>query len=122
MGAFLAIQLAGLLTQGLRIILHLGMALNKKSSFLAYNPPTGQKSIQVFIVHLCLIASFHISQREWDTYNPITDPLDPNIACNVDGSSLGSGQLSATVPAGSQIKATWNQWPHTVGREYQTIV
>ncbi|KAF7428622.1 hypothetical protein PC9H_007849 [Pleurotus ostreatus] len=67
--------------------------------FLAYNPPTGQKSIQ----------------REWDTYNPITDPLDPNIACNVDGSSLGSGQLSATVPAGSQIKATWNQWPHTVG-------
>ncbi|KAL4268940.1 Lytic polysaccharide monooxygenase AA9 [Pleurotus pulmonarius] len=67
--------------------------------FLAYNPPTGQKSIQ----------------REWDTYNPITDPVDPNIACNVDGSSLGSGQLSATVAAGSQIKATWNQWPHTVG-------
>lgn len=75
-------------------------------------------------MHIILPVQFalNISQREWDTYNPITDPLDLNIACNVDGSSLGSGQLSATVPAGSQIKATWNQWPHTVGRKYRTVL
>ncbi len=98
--------------------------INKISRFLAYNPPAGQKSIQVYIDTslFALIPVSNISQREWDTYNPITDPVDPNIACNVDGSSLGSGQLSATVAAGSQIKATWNQWPHTVGREYQTTI
>ncbi|KAJ8521969.1 hypothetical protein ONZ45_g1338 [Pleurotus djamor] len=67
--------------------------------FLAYAPPAGQKSIQ----------------REWDTYNPITNPLDANIACNTNGASLGSGQLSATVAAGSKILATWNAWPHTIG-------
>ncbi|KAI1795484.1 cellulose-growth-specific protein [Ganoderma leucocontextum] len=67
--------------------------------FQAYNTPTGQSSIQ----------------REWDTYNPLTDPTDSFLSCNNNGASLGSGQLSATVPAGSKVVAYWNQWPHTIG-------
>ncbi|KAI0789130.1 glycoside hydrolase [Abortiporus biennis] len=67
--------------------------------FKAYNTPTGQTSIQ----------------REWDTYNPLTDPTDPALPCNTNGASLGSGQLSATVAAGSKVTAYWNQWPHTIG-------
>ena len=60
-------------------------------SFKAYNTPVGQSSIQ----------------REWDTYNPLTDPTDSFLACNNNGASLGSGQLSATVPAGSKVTAYW---------------
>ncbi|KAI0665960.1 glycoside hydrolase [Trametes maxima] len=67
--------------------------------FKAYNSPSGQSSIQ----------------REWDTYNPITDPTDSLLACNHNGASLGSGQLSATVAAGSKVTATWNDWPHAIG-------
>ncbi|CAL1706883.1 unnamed protein product [Somion occarium] len=67
--------------------------------FKAYNTPVGQSSIQ----------------REWDTYNPITDPSDANLACNINGASLGAGQLSATIPAGSKVTAQWNDWPHTIG-------
>ena len=59
--------------------------------FKAYNTPVGQSSIQ----------------REWDTYNPLTDPTDSFLACNNNGASLGSGQLSATVPAGSKVTAYW---------------
>ncbi|KAH9929537.1 cellulose-growth-specific protein [Epithele typhae] len=70
------------------------------NGFLAYNTPTGQTSIQ----------------REWDTYNPITDPTDSSLACNANGANLGSGQQSATVPAGSDVVAYWNNpWPHTIG-------
>ncbi|THH18544.1 hypothetical protein EW146_g2456 [Bondarzewia mesenterica] len=69
------------------------------NGFLAYNTPVGQSSIQ----------------REWDTYNPITDPTDSSLSCNIDGASLGTGQLSATVAAGSSVTAYWNQWPHTIG-------
>ena len=47
--------------------------------------------------------------------NPIQDPTDPTLACNDDGSS-GALQLTATVAAGSPIKAFWNQvWPHPYG-------
>ncbi|KAI0358668.1 glycoside hydrolase family 61 protein [Trametes cingulata] len=68
--------------------------------FKPYNTPTGQVSIQ----------------REWDTYNPITDPTDSFLACNNNGASLGSGQQSATVPAGSKVTAYWNNpWPHAIG-------
>ena len=59
--------------------------------FKAYNSPTGQSSIQ----------------REWDTYNPLTDPTDSFLSCNTNGANLGSGQLSATVPAGSEVTAYW---------------
>ncbi|KAF9450431.1 lytic polysaccharide monooxygenase [Macrolepiota fuliginosa MF-IS2] len=67
--------------------------------FKAYNTPVGQVSIQ----------------REWDTYDPITDPNSSVLSCNTNGANLGSGQLSATVAAGSQITAYWNPWPHTIG-------
>ncbi|KAI0762086.1 glycoside hydrolase [Trametes elegans] len=67
--------------------------------FKAYNSPSGQKSIQ----------------REWDTYNPLLDPTSSFLACNDNGASLGAGQLSAEVPAGSEITAFWNDWPHEIG-------
>ncbi|KAI0313005.1 glycoside hydrolase family 61 protein B [Amylostereum chailletii] len=69
------------------------------NGFTAYNSPVGQVSIQ----------------REWDSYDPITEPTDPNLSCNVNGASLGSGQQSATVSAGATVTAYWNPWPHTIG-------
>ncbi|KXN92458.1 Cellulose-growth-specific protein [Leucoagaricus sp. SymC.cos] len=67
--------------------------------FMAYNTPVGQTSIQ----------------REWDTYDPLTNPTDSHLSCNNNGASLGSGQLTATIAAGSKVTAYWNQWPHTIG-------
>ncbi|RPD67453.1 hypothetical protein L226DRAFT_519295 [Lentinus tigrinus ALCF2SS1-7] len=64
-----------------------------------YNSPTGQTTIQ----------------RPWSSYNPITNPTDPTLACNDDGTS-GALQLSTTATAGSAITAYWNQvWPHPYG-------
>ncbi|THH32771.1 hypothetical protein EUX98_g1376 [Antrodiella citrinella] len=64
-----------------------------------YDTPTGQTTIE----------------RPWSTYNPITDPTDPQLACNDDGTP-GALQLTATVEAGSAITAYWNQvWPHAYG-------
>jgi len=67
--------------------------------FSAYNTPTGQSTIQ----------------RQWATYNPITTVSDPDLACNNPGTTTDP-QLSATVTAGSQVVAYWNNpWPHTIG-------
>ncbi|KIJ54077.1 lytic polysaccharide monooxygenase [Sphaerobolus stellatus SS14] len=67
--------------------------------FAAYNTPTGQSSIQ----------------RQWATYNPITDATSSVLACN-DPGTVTDPQLSATVAAGSSIEALWNNpWPHTIG-------
>uniref|UniRef100_A0A0W0F2F7 AA9 family lytic polysaccharide monooxygenase n=1 Tax=Moniliophthora roreri TaxID=221103 RepID=A0A0W0F2F7_MONRR len=64
-----------------------------------YNSPTGQSSII----------------RPWATYDPILDAKASTIHCNDDGTSP-SGQLTATVVAGSEITAYWNQvWPHAQG-------
>ncbi|KAL0567666.1 Esterase/lipase/thioesterase [Marasmius crinis-equi] len=64
-----------------------------------YNTPTGQSSVI----------------RPWSTYNPIQDATASTVGCNDDGTSP-SGQLTATVKAGSQITAYWNQvWPHPYG-------
>ncbi|KAF9261528.1 cellulose-growth-specific protein [Marasmius fiardii PR-910] len=64
-----------------------------------YNSPTGQSTII----------------RPWATYDPITDATASTVHCNDDGTSP-SGQLTATVAAGSQITAYWNQvWPHPYG-------
>lgn len=68
-------------------------------SFKSYNTPVGQSTIQ----------------REWDSYDPIIDPTHAQLSCNINGANLGSGQLSATVPAGSKVLAWWNQWPHSLG-------
>ncbi|KAF9465058.1 glycoside hydrolase family 61 protein [Collybia nuda] len=67
--------------------------------FTPYNTPVGQISIQ----------------REWDTYDPITNPTSGTIPCNTNGANLGANQLSATVAAGSKVIAYWNPWPHTIG-------
>ncbi|EMD31057.1 glycoside hydrolase family 61 protein [Gelatoporia subvermispora B] len=64
-----------------------------------YNSPDGQTSIE----------------RPWSTYNPITDPTDPTLSCNDDGTSSAL-QLTATVQAGTPITAYWNSpWPHNIG-------
>ncbi|TBU28686.1 glycosyl hydrolase family 61-domain-containing protein [Dichomitus squalens] len=64
-----------------------------------YNSPTGQTTIQ----------------RPWSSYNPITNPTDPTLACNDDGTS-GALQLTTTTKAGDPITAYWNQvWPHAYG-------
>ncbi|KAI0743933.1 glycoside hydrolase [Daedaleopsis nitida] len=80
-------------------VLSYNIAGQDYNGFVPYNSASGQSSIQ----------------REWDTYNPITDPTDALLACNINGASLGSAQKSATVPAGSKVTAYWNQWPHVVG-------
>ncbi|EGN99889.1 glycoside hydrolase family 61 protein [Serpula lacrymans var. lacrymans S7.3] len=92
------------LTQIANVAGHGGVLLYEIGStwyngFVPYNTPVGQSTIQ----------------REWDSYNPITDPTDAQLSCNIDGANLGSGQLSATVAAGTQVTAFWNQWPHTIG-------
>ena len=58
-------------------------------SFKSYNSASGQTSIQ----------------REWDTYNPITDPMITIMGCNDNGSSLGVGQLKTSVPARLNVVA-----------------
>uniref|UniRef100_A0A0W0FGZ4 AA9 family lytic polysaccharide monooxygenase n=1 Tax=Moniliophthora roreri TaxID=221103 RepID=A0A0W0FGZ4_MONRR len=68
------------------------------TGYSPYLSPSGQTSIQ----------------REWDSYNPITNPTHAQLACNINGAPLGQ-QLSATVAAGSSVTAFWNPWPHTIG-------
>jgi hypothetical protein len=63
---------------------------------MPYNSPSGQNTIE----------------REWGTFNPIEQPRNQAIICNSPGTPA---QRSATVPAGSQIKAHWNQYTHNVG-------
>ncbi|KAF2262212.1 hypothetical protein CC78DRAFT_582813 [Lojkania enalia] len=61
-----------------------------------YNSASGQKSIQ----------------RQYSSFNPLytSDLSTVNIRCNNAG-TLGTG-MSASVAAGSSIKATWTQWTH----------
>ncbi|EIW82545.1 hypothetical protein CONPUDRAFT_180590, partial [Coniophora puteana RWD-64-598 SS2] len=81
-------------------VLSYNIAGTTYNGFVAYDSPTGQSTIQ----------------REWDSYDPIQDPTDSYMSCNEDGANLGSGQEYATVAAGSQIIAYWNNpWPHTIG-------
>ncbi|TFL04450.1 glycoside hydrolase [Pterulicium gracile] len=54
-------------------------------------------------------------QRQWEAYDPVLDPNDSFLACNLPGINLGSGQRSASVPAGSKVVAHWNRWPHDIG-------
>jgi len=64
-----------------------------------YDSPTGQTSIQ----------------RPWSSYNPIQGATTASLSCNDDGTA-GALQLTATVPAGTEITAYWNQvWPHPYG-------
>ncbi|GLB37461.1 putative glycosyl hydrolase family 61 [Lyophyllum shimeji] len=80
-------------------VLSYNIAGTNYKGFTPYNTPVGQTTIQ----------------REWDSYDPITTPASGNLACNANGASLGSAQLSATVAAGSRVTAYYNQWPHTIG-------
>ncbi|KAF7317571.1 hypothetical protein MKEN_00844100 [Mycena kentingensis (nom. inval.)] len=55
-------------------------------------------------------------QRPWLTYDPILDATDPNIACNDDGTGAPQQLTAAPVPAGTAVKAYYNQvWPHPYG-------
>nr|CCA94932.1 putative glycoside hydrolase family 61 [uncultured eukaryote] len=57
-------------------------------------------------------------QRHWAEIRPVTDPASPTLACNKPGSP---GKLSATIQAGANITAFWNNkqidnpWPHNSG-------
>ncbi|TVY41902.1 Cellulose-growth-specific protein [Lachnellula subtilissima] len=78
-------------------VLSYNIAGTTYAGFVPYNSPTGQSTIQ----------------REWDSYNPITDPTLSTMACNAVGTPAN---LTATVAAGSTIIASWNApWPHTIG-------
>lgn len=80
-------------------VLAISNAGNWYNGWQPYNTPTGQSSII----------------RPWSSYNPIQNATDPTLACNDDGTSPPL-QLTATVAAGSQITAYWNQvWPHNTG-------
>ncbi|KAJ3563644.1 hypothetical protein NP233_g8808 [Leucocoprinus birnbaumii] len=63
-----------------------------------YNTPTGQTSIE----------------RPYSTYDPIMSATASTMACN-DNGQASAAQLSASVPAGSQITAKWSQWTHAEG-------
>ncbi|KAK7692771.1 hypothetical protein QCA50_004404 [Cerrena zonata] len=94
---FAACEIAQVLAHGGVLSYNIGGQIYQ--GFRSYNTPVGQSSIQ----------------REWDSYDPIIDPMHPQISCNLNGANLGSGQLSATVAAGSKVLAWWNQWPHNLG-------
>ncbi|TRM70326.1 glycoside hydrolase family 61 protein [Schizophyllum amplum] len=63
-----------------------------------YNVASGQTSIE----------------RPYSSYNPIMDAADATIHCNDAGSASGA-QLTATVAAGAEITAQWDQWTHREG-------
>ncbi|TRM68064.1 glycoside hydrolase family 61 protein [Schizophyllum amplum] len=52
--------------------------------------------------------------RPYSSYNPIMDAADATIHCNDDGSA-SANQLTATVAAGAEITAQWDQWTHREG-------
>ncbi|KAL5478374.1 hypothetical protein ACEPAI_2558 [Sanghuangporus weigelae] len=66
--------------------------------FTPYNTATGQTTIQ----------------RQWATYDPIEDVTSEYMACNNPG-TIVDPQLTATVTAGSNITAFWENWPHNTG-------
>jgi Auxiliary Activity family 9 (formerly GH61) len=66
------------------------------SSFMPYNSAAGQKTIE----------------RQWDTFNPIENPMSPFMPCNKPGTPTAE---TATVQAGSKVTAFWNQYSHDIG-------
>jgi hypothetical protein len=75
----------------------LAVQTDENESFVPYNSPSGQVTIQ----------------REWDTYNPITDPTSSIMMCNTNGAISSQ---TATVAAGSTVIGYWNNpWPHNIG-------
>ncbi|KAJ3507512.1 hypothetical protein NLJ89_g6263 [Agrocybe chaxingu] len=63
-----------------------------------YNSANGQRSIG----------------RPYSSYDPILSVSAGSFSCNNNGQA-SSGQLSATVPAGTAITAKWSQWTHAQG-------
>ncbi|KAF2260480.1 hypothetical protein CC78DRAFT_472854, partial [Lojkania enalia] len=64
--------------------------------FFPYYPAEGQSSIQ----------------RHWADFRPIKDLNSPNLVCNDPGSVA---EKTATILAGSEIKAYYPGWPHDIG-------
>ena len=52
-----------------------------------------------------------VIQRQWPDYNPITKCTDAKLRCNGGTSAT----QSATVAAGSNVTAVWQQWTHSQG-------
>jgi hypothetical protein len=64
--------------------------------FAPYTSPDGQNTIQ----------------RRWDTFDPLMDPSVEIMQCNDPGSAANE---VATIAAGEDITAYWNEWEHTIG-------
>jgi len=94
---FAATQISGVSAHGGVLSYNIGGVYYQ--GFRPYVTPVGQSSIQ----------------RQWATFDPITDPSSSILACNNPGDAPGT-QLSATVAAGSKVVAYWNvPWAHNVG-------
>ena len=101
LGAVLAAAHGGVLSYDMGGVTYQGHVLplpppsrshaHARTRFKPYNTPVGQSTIQ----------------REWDVYDPITDPTSEYMSCNTNGASLGANQLYATVAAGTQVIAYW---------------
>ncbi|KAM7185857.1 Glycoside hydrolase [Naviculisporaceae sp. PSN 640] len=55
--------------------------------------------------------SKNVIQRQWNDYNPITNPADAKMRCNGGTSAT----LSATAAPGDKVSAIWQQWTHSQG-------
>jgi len=55
--------------------------------------------------------SKNVIQRQWGSYDPITNAGDAKMRCN--GGT--SASLSATAAPGDKVQAYWSQWTHSQG-------
>ncbi|KAK4442335.1 glycoside hydrolase [Podospora aff. communis PSN243] len=55
--------------------------------------------------------SKNVIQRQWNDYNPITNPADAKMRCNGGTSAT----LAATAAPGDKVEAIWGQWTHAQG-------
>ncbi|KAK1752599.1 glycoside hydrolase [Echria macrotheca] len=55
--------------------------------------------------------SKNVIQRQWSDYNPIFQCSDAKMRCNGGTSAT----MNATVPAGGDVAAVWQQWTHSQG-------
>lgn len=59
-------------------------------------------------------------QREWDSYNPITNPVDPSLSCNINGAVLAL-QKSATVPGMLLVDILFTSLIYTLQRALPSL-
>ncbi|KAF8150179.1 cellulose-growth-specific protein [Crassisporium funariophilum] len=95
MFASLAVLSSFLVSQA---VAHGGVTTYIIGGWQPYNSPTGQSTIG----------------RPYSSYDPILSVSASTFSCNNNGQAA-SGQLTATVAAGTAITAKWSQWTHAQG-------